>query len=120
RPDSGTEERLVSINVSHSAQQLLIEQRTLDWRLATAEEGKEAVDFGVQRLVAGSNESRDTPGFNSHNRQPSEPSWINEAQLATRSQLQNSVSVLGHFDFGGCNQQPASHTEVYDPLPSFS
>src|SRR5271165_3024631 len=63
-------------------------------------------------------ESRGALGFHSHYRQPSKSSRIDEAQLATRSQLQNSVSMPGHLNFGRRDHEAPGHTEVYDPLPS--
>src|SRR5271166_2359759 len=118
RPDCGAEERLVRVDVSHAAQQPLVQQRTLDRGFKTAEKRKEALALRVQRLVTGSGESRGGLRFHSDYRQSSESPRVDETQLASRGQLQNRVSMFCHRSFWRCDQQASSHAEMHDPLPA--
>ncbi len=57
RPDGRSEERLVSVNVPHTTQQILVQQRTFDRGLAAPEKSEESLDLRVQWLVTRSHES---------------------------------------------------------------
>ena len=45
RPDTGAKQRLVGIDVAHAAQQLLVQQRALDRRLAVPEQSDESLEL---------------------------------------------------------------------------
>src|ERR1700676_998583 len=53
RANAGPEQGLIGINVAHSAQQFLIEQRALDGSLPAAKQPQKAIEFDFQGLDAG-------------------------------------------------------------------
>ena len=58
RPNSGAEQRFVSINVPYPTQQFLVEQCALDGSFASPKQRYEALYLRLQRLISGSGESR--------------------------------------------------------------
>ena len=74
--NSCAEQGLIRINVSHSAQQLLVEQRALDRSLTAAKQFEEAIGIGFQRL--------DATGFEAAgvgDAEPSEAPGVDKAQF---------------------------------------
>ena len=70
----------VGVDVPHSTQQLLIEQRALDGRLAAAKESSEIMGGNFERLAP------DRPGIviaDLPHRQAAKPARIYKAQLAS-------------------------------------
>ena len=116
RADAGAKQRLVGVDVADAAQQLLIEQRALDRRLALAKELDKAIGLRLQWLVAGSSETADGFLVEPHHRQPAEAPRIDEAQLAPGLQLEHGVGVLQQLIIGLRHLHASGHAEVHDPL----
>lgn len=89
RTNACTEERLVGIDVSHSAQQLLIQQSALNRSSAATEERDELFFANFQRFhTAGIKAVRVNAQFSEHSR-------IDESQFAAGGEPGDQVSVLG-------------------------
>ena len=58
RPNAGTEEALIGINISYSVQQLLIQQSSLDRGFAGTKQCRELVLRNFERLLPRSSEAR--------------------------------------------------------------
>src|SRR5581483_9833990 len=111
RAHSGAEKRFVRIDIAHTTQQLLVQQRALDRGFALAEQVDEDFETNIQRFHAFSLET-----VARVYRQPPEPPWINKAQFPSRSQLGNEMRVLFDFLLWLCQQKLAGHAQMNDKL----
>src|SRR6266481_1484786 len=76
RPYAGTDKRFIGVNIAYTVEQLLVEQRTLDWGLTAMEELGEIRSTDLQRL-----RSRTTKAGLPHFQAAKAP-WINKSQLS--------------------------------------
>src|SRR5580692_12482942 len=53
-PHSSAKQRFIGIDISHTVQQLLVEQRAFDWRVASGKERGKIITVDGERLSAGS------------------------------------------------------------------
>ncbi len=83
RADLRAEQRFVGVNVADAAEQLLIQQRALDRRLAFVEERDEVFEVDVQRLEARSAEAAVSARRQAHNGEAAEAAIVDEAQFAS-------------------------------------
>src|SRR6202034_92565 len=96
--DSGAEETLIGIDISHAAQELLVQQGRLDGRAAGPEEGGELVLRNGEGLLSGSLEALGLRLFlgNPMDRHAPEAPRVDKAEFPTRRQMQNAVCVPGN------------------------
>src|ERR1039458_5420246 len=110
RTDACPKQRLVSINIAHAAQQLLIQKRALDRSLTPAKKRDELLFAHFQRLQSTGIET------SSMNAELAKHPRIDKPQFASRRQLRNQVSVLGDFRSRFANDDAPGHAKMDDPL----
>ena len=108
----GAEQRLIGINVSHSAEQLLIQQGAFDQRLAPAKQFCEIRGRYLKRLFSWRFKCLDYA-------KPAKAARINEAKFASRGETNDSVGMFLPIRIGRANLHAASHAEVHNPLSWF-
>ena len=117
-PDTGAEETLVGIDISHSMQELLIQQSSLDRGAAGPEKGGELVGRDTQGLLSGSLETVGLRLFlgDPVKRHASEAPGVHKAELSPRLQMQNGMGVRRKRRGRIGDQQATGHAQVHDPL----
>src|ERR1700733_15025506 len=93
-PDLGPKQRLIGVDIADSAEELLVEQRTLDRRFTSVKKRNEMFEVDVQRFEACRTETRILRRAKAYDGQSAEATHIDEAQFASGLELQNGVGVL--------------------------
>ena len=104
-----SKQRLICINISDAAQQLLIQERALDWSLPPVKKFNESFFVQIQRL----NASRIKRGMNA---KLAKHPRIDKTQFASRRQGCNQVRMPGNFSSRLANHHPPSHPQMHYPL----
>src|SRR4051812_7720291 len=115
RTNGGAEESFVSIDIAYTAQQLLIEQRAFDGRLATFEERDELLFADPERFPALSCKNV----LRLVNGEAAEAARIDKAKLASGAEFGDQMSMFGKIGIRRCDEHLASHAKAHDPLPGF-
>jgi hypothetical protein len=114
RPDAGLMQTLVRIDVAHPSQQRLIEQSRFDCHVPAMEECGEFTRANGKRIGAWALECGIV--FKIAEFEAAKTARIHEAQLAAAFEVEPRVRVGSNGAIGICDQQPARHAQVYDPL----
>jgi hypothetical protein len=109
---SGAEERFIGVDIPYSAQQLLVQKRTFDGRIAPAKELLEVVERNLERFEAGGGKALGVR----RDRELAEHARVDETQFFAGRELGDQVSVLRKRLVGVDDQGAAGHAEVDDPL----
>src|SRR5581483_3801876 len=109
RTYAGPEQRLIGVDVAHPAEQFLVEQSPLDWRLTSAEQIDEFFYFNFERL-----RSRCLKFVG--DAQPPEAAGIDKEHFPAGCEARNRMCVLFNFGRGIADQHASGHAEVNDPL----
>src|ERR1041385_619236 len=112
RPDVRAEQGFIGIDVSHSVEQLLVQQRSFYGCFAAMEELRKIFRANIQRLS-----TRTAKSAGAYLKPPEAPR-IDKAQLTAGSQFGYQMGMLGRLYFRGGNQHLARHAQVNDPLPA--
>src|SRR5258708_2467328 len=105
------EERLVGVDIPNAVQQFLIKQSSFDRSLSAAKELREIFRADGERLSTRSREA-----FLGSYAQPAKTSRIDEAQLTSRTERGDRMSVFWGFLFGRTDEQASGHAKVNNPL----
>jgi hypothetical protein len=114
RPDAGLIQTLVRIDVAHPSQQRLIEQSRFDCHLSAMEERGEFTRANGERIGAWALECGIV--FEIAKFKAAKTARIHEAQLSAAFEVEPRVRVGSNRAIGICDQQPARHAQVHDPL----
>src|SRR5689334_1914197 len=89
RAHASAKQAFIGIDVANAVEKLLVEQSSFDWSFALMKQRCEFRGADLQRLRA-----RPTK-FRAADLEPAKPSRIDKAQLSSRLQFGDEVSVLG-------------------------
>src|SRR5581483_5677272 len=108
--NSGAKQRLIGVDIAQPAQEILIEQKRLDFRFAAAQSAGELLERHFERLWAERRNARRKLG--AVLKTPELAAVIIE-QDAPAIERQNRVRVLPHRT---AQQQPPGHAEVNEQV----
>jgi hypothetical protein len=115
-PDPCPEKTLVSINIPHAMQELLIEQGSFDGCATRPEKRGELVTRNIERLLAGPGEALRLLCGDPMELQTPEAPRVDKAQLSPGGQMQDAMRMPGNRGCRIGDQQPPGHAQVHDPL----
>jgi hypothetical protein len=112
RPDAGSKQGFIGINVANPAEQFLVQQGALDRSLPPAKELYKIVFADFKRLQSGSGKipvagDAEAP----------KAAWVDETYFPSRSELGDRMGMLLDVGVGRADQHLSCHPQVHDPLP---
>ena len=114
RANSRSEKALIGVDIAHSCQEGLIEQRRFNRKMPPSESGSERLCADLKWLGSGRFKSGDMRQLTKF--EAPEPARIDKAQLTSTLEAQPRVRMFRNFALGSRDQQPSGHAEVHDPL----